>query len=261
VPKGGLARRATAIRQEREASDDLVLVLDAGNALFGAWVSFRSQGRVIVEGMNAMGYDAMVVGAADLAMGLDALREREAEASFAFLSANVMPAGGGAPMWEPYTIIERDGLRVGVIGITDPEAASTAEVRGVIAVEDPTLAAARHVAELRDQVDLLVVLSRLGLDRDMVLAQAVGGIDIIVGGSSGRLMREPERVGDTLVIQQGYRGEWLGRLTARFDERGIPDAYSVVPIILGPEYGDDAAMAEMVSRWSALHPTPKPAAQ
>ncbi|HHX63859.1 MAG TPA: hypothetical protein GX702_03100 [Chloroflexi bacterium] len=258
MPKGGLARRATAIKSERATNDDLVLVLDAGNALHGAWVAFSSQGRVIIDGMNAMGYDAMVIGAADLALGIDALYEREAEAAFPLLSANIMPAGGGASLFEPYRIIERDGLRVGVIGISEPEAADVAEVKSDISVEDPVAVSARYVDQLRDEVDLLVVLSRLGMERDMALAEAVGGIDIIIGGNTRQLMRQPERVGNTLIVQQGARGEWLGRLVARFDERGLPVESVAEAITLGPDIADDTEIVDLVSRWNALYPPPTP---
>jgi len=51
-------------------------VLDAGNALLGAWVSLASEGRVTIEAMNAMGYDAMGVGMMEGIRGLDVLLAR-----------------------------------------------------------------------------------------------------------------------------------------------------------------------------------------
>ena len=251
-----MARRATAIKQERAKGEGLLLVLDAGGSLTGRPVSIRSQGRNIVEAMNAMGYDALALGRSELDMGLDALRERAAEASFAFLSANLVSSESGELLFEPYVVFESGGARVGVIGLSEPAAAQAARVAGQAEVLDPSETAQRYVLALRPDVDILIVLSHLGLEADAELARGVPGIDIIVGGSSRRLLREPERVGNTLIVQQGYLGEWMGRLEATFDEFGEPVQYAEQVITLGPDFADDAEVAEIVDRWNALYPTP-----
>ena len=130
-----MARRATVIRQERQDNNGIVLVLDAGSSLLGDWVSLQSKGRVIVEGMNAMGYDAMALGRMDFSLGLETLKEREAEARFAFLSANVVAVADGEPIFEPYTILERQEARIGIIGLSEPEAVQVPGVRDEAIVE------------------------------------------------------------------------------------------------------------------------------
>ena len=100
------------------------------------------------------------------------------------------------------------------------------------------------------------MLSHLGLEEDKILAGQVSGIDIIVGGNTRKLMPEPERVGDTLIIQQGYNGEWMGKLTASYDGAGQLVAHGAQIITLGPEYADDPQVAELVDTWRALYPTP-----
>jgi len=250
-----LARRATAIRQQREKGDGIVLVLDAGGSLFGTWVSLKSGGKVIVESMNLMGYDALTIGRMDLAMGLKTLQALEQIAKFPFLSANLVSLQSQEPIFEPYALLEREGVRIGIIGLSEPEVMQVGDVRDQARLLDPIEVAKRYVQELRSKVDVLVVLSHLGLDEDKALASAVPGIDVIVGGRTRRLMRKPEIVGGTVIVQQGYRGEWLGLLKIVMEKGAVVQATEEI-LTLGPSYGDDRQVAELVAKYKKLYPTP-----
>jgi len=257
VPKGGLARRASAIKTLSQNTPSTVLVLDAGNALSGQYVARLSEGEVIVEAMSAMGYDAMGVGTFDTMIGLDALKRRVAQADFGILSANLAWADTGELLLDPYIILERDGLKFGILGLSPQNAALVGPgLLDTAVVTDPTEAAARYVAELRPQVDAVIVLSLLGVPADRVLAETVPGINVIVGGNSGQLMLEPIRVGDTLIVQQGYNGEWMGMLQVTYDAQGVPSDYTEAMITLGPEYPDDPDVAAIKAKWDAVYPQP-----
>jgi len=247
------------IKQERTQNEGIVLVLDAGSALLGGWVSVKSAGSVIVEAMNAMGYDALALGKYDLAGGLAMVKQREKEASFPFLSANLVTAADNQPLVKPYVVLEREGTRLGIIGLTEPKAAEVLRQPDGTALLDPVQVAHRYVAELRDKVDVLIVLSNLGIETDKALAAAVPGIDIIVGGTTRTLMKTPERVGNTLIVQQGYRGEWMGRLRVTYDADGAPIAFSEDLITLTDDFADDREVAALAEKWKALYPTPTPA--
>jgi len=251
-----LARRATAIKQERAQGEGIVLLLDAGNALLGQWVSVRSAGRVMVEAMNAMGYDALALGEYDLAAGLGVVKQREKEASFPFLSANLVTVGDDQPIVRPYVILERDGASFGILGLTEPGTREVLEKLDEATLLDPVEVARQYVSELRGKVDVLIVLSNLGLEEDKALAAAVAGIDIIIGGNSRRLMKEPERVGNTLIVQQGYKGEWLGRLQVTYDANRQPASFAAEAVALTDSFGDDQEMSALVKKWAALYPTP-----
>jgi len=121
---------------------------------------------------------------------------------------------------------------------------------------DPVEVARQYVSELRGKVDVLIVLSNLGLEEDKVLAAAVAGIDIIIGGNSHRLMKEPGRVGNTLIVQQGYKGEWLGRLRVTYDANRQPVSFAAEAVALTDSFGDDQEMSALVGKWKVLFPTP-----
>ncbi len=205
-----------------------------------------------------MGYDALTLGRMEFSLGLETLKEIEESADFDLLSANVVEKGSQDPIFDPYVILERQGITVGTVGLSEADVNADSKIKEQIQVLDPMETAQRYVDELRDQVDVLIVLSHLGLDEDRALAEKVPGIDIIIGGNTRKLMREPERVGDTLIVQQGYRGEWIGHLKVDFDAQGNLVDGEIEAVALDDSYTDDADMVEILEKWKALHPSPTP---
>jgi 2',3'-cyclic-nucleotide 2'-phosphodiesterase (5'-nucleotidase family) len=75
----------------------------------------------------------------------------------------------------------------------------------------------QYLPELEEQADLIVVLSHAGYDYDQALARSVDGIDVIVGGHSHMFIEPPRKIGNTLVVQAGAKGDVLGRLELTVD--------------------------------------------
>jgi 2',3'-cyclic-nucleotide 2'-phosphodiesterase (5'-nucleotidase family) len=251
-----VARRATLINGVRAQAQQPVLVLDAGSTLIGQWLGLQSEGKVVVEAMNLMGYDAMNIGQTDLSKGLEVLQARAQEAEFPFLSANLVWQESGAPVFEPYVILERGGLQVGLIGVTGQDALQGLErMAPGAAMRDPVESVRQALAEIADQVDLVILLSHLGLEEDKALAAQVPGLDVILGGKTRQLMRAPEWVGQTAITQVGYDGEWLGRLDVAREPGKAITATSEI-LYMRPDVADDPALAEMVTRYKELYPEP-----
>jgi 2',3'-cyclic-nucleotide 2'-phosphodiesterase (5'-nucleotidase family) len=233
----------------RDAGRDPVIVLDAGNALMGYWLSQASGGTLIREAMDEMGYDAMAVGGLDLTLGVEALRAVADGAAFSVLSANLVERETGRPVFAPYIVVHRGDVRVGVIGLTENDA-----LEGVpdgeayeVLLYDATLSA--YLADVTAQSDVVVLLSHVGLYDDKLLAERFDAIDVIVGGRNARRMVAPEIIGETIIVQLGARGEELGLLQLALDDKMIPLAHEWRVIPLGPEYPDDPAMSSLVHRY------------
>ena len=262
---GGVARRATKINEAR-AANQFVLVLDAGDSLTGDQLPAKStQGRTSVEIMNRLGYDALALGAQDLALGLEALRQRTDEARFALLSANATAAETGDRIGQPFVLRTIGTHHVAIIGLSDgfgeafnklrlhavslSNRSRTAAAAAGITITDPQEAAAAAVAEVAGQADIIILLSHAGLAVDQAIAAAVPGIDVIVsGGPGGR--PEPARDPTTgaLIVhadeaQPGHAGRVLGVQTLDFDASGRLQNAQIEYIQLGPEIADDAKMA------------------
>lgn len=233
------------------------MVVDSGSTLFGTPLSLSAEGKPLVEAMNIMEYDAMNVSAQDLVLGIDTLLALSEQAHFPFVSANLVKEDGSL-VFEPYTIVNKGNLRIGVIGIIEPieEILTQApDMKGIIRTLDPAQTLEQYIGELTPQVDLIVVLSHLGLTRDKTLA-TIPGIDVIIGGGDRIVMKEPVRVGSTIIVQQGFQGEWIGRTVLELDNHHDTIASTTEYIALTSEYQDDPELAKLVARWEALYPTP-----
>ena len=213
--RGGIARLAATVAQIRAQDPGLpVLLLFAGDFLQGTLTSSLFLGVPDLTLFGRMGVDAGVMGNHELDYGQDVFRRLAAQARFPILTANVESHPDPLPT-EPQVFLGQPGApRVAVLGLTSPELATATHPRNIygIAVEEPVAAARRLVPGLREQSDLVVVLSHMGIADDRRLAQAVPAIDLIVGGHNHNRYAEPVMEGEVAIVQAGERGGWLGRM-------------------------------------------------
>ncbi|NOU92297.1 bifunctional metallophosphatase/5'-nucleotidase [Paenibacillus sp. LMG 31456] len=169
--------------------------------------------------MNETGYEAVTIGNNEgLTFSKEALNNLySSEASFKVLCSNLLDsATGKVPSWGvPYHIIEKGGIRIGLIGVT----AYFIDFYTLLGwdIQEPIGVTANLVRELRTQVDLIVVLSHLGLRNDEKMAIEVPGIDIILGGHTHHLLEIPQRTGDTVICAAGKFGQYFGVVDVQFD--------------------------------------------
>jgi len=222
----GLTRAATIVDSVRAAHPGRVILLDAGDLLQGnplAYVAARvSQDRMnpVVAAMNAMHYDAAAIGNHEYNYGVPYLDSAVRQAQFPFLSANtyrIDPAGVHA--FKPWTIVERAGVKVGIVGATTPGVAvwDAENIRGRLRFGDIVPAVGEAVAEVRRAgADIVLVTVHSGLNEpasyDTVstgvpsenvaarIAREVPGIDLILYGHSHKENRGIT-IGQTLLIQ------------------------------------------------------------
>ncbi len=230
-----------------------MLLLDAGNALWSNQpLAEQSQGKIIVDAMNLMGYDAMAIGDLDLQLGPEVLRQRIAEAKFPILSANVTLASDGKLLAQPYTLREVGGRKIGIIGLTwdatQPTSAATPQPFVLLKADDVL---AKYVAELGKQTDIIIVLSNMGHDEDVRLSSLVPGIDLIVGSRSRLPLSEAfhnEQTG-TYIVQAGSQGAWIGRRHLHLDSGGAVTGYSDELLYLTDAYADDPELRAFLDNY------------
>ncbi|MCL4552183.1 MAG: hypothetical protein M1305_01310 [Candidatus Marsarchaeota archaeon] len=238
------------------------LLLDSGDAFFGESVADSSQGRVMVDAMNQLDYGAMTLGEEDLSQGLQVLASRQQEARFPILSANISVSGQNEPQLRPYVILEMQGRKVAIIGLTSLDARyAPADVVRRIKIEDPLEAAQRYVVEVRKLTNVVIVLSHLGLSTDEELARRVPGITLIVGGHTSDLLNRPialengkevevpegqSNPADTLIVQAGKEGQNLGTLQLQIDESGRILRFLGQVTPLTKSFADDPLMVKLL---------------
>ena len=245
-----MARRATVVRKERETSAN-VLLLDAGNTLVGDRVlAQQSKGKIVVEAMNLMGYDAMTLGEQDLQLGASELEARMAEATFPFLSANV--EAEGKVFAQPYVIKEMGGHQVAIVGLTGLEAGNLNGFQ----VRDPLQTALDLLPQLQPVADIIILLTHVGQAVEEQLQQNVAGIDLIVGGATqGRTSAAVwDETRGVLILpseqaSRGHTGRLLGMAALSFDSNGRLVSHSSGMISLSPDFADDPDQVALVQRY------------
>jgi len=250
VPRG-LAKIATLTERERAENPNTLLV-DCGDTIQGTpleavyqqyvesghlplGLTFRSTPLArdpMIAAMNAIGYDAMVVGNHEFNFGLRNLAKARSEARFPWISANIRAASGApAQAFAPYFLKSIAGIKIAVVGITTPLIPSweAEEHYQGYRFEDGVDAVRRVVAELRERErpNVVIIAAHAGLDRNpakdsaatgdsrenMVyqIATEVKGIDAIVFGHTHSELAGL-RLGDVLLMQPKNWGASLGRL-------------------------------------------------
>ena len=163
---GGVAALKPWLDSLARACGCTAIRLDAGDEMQGTALSNVTYGRGTVEAMNAMGIDAAAIGNHEFDWSVDTLRQRMSEAKYAFVSANITNTAGTArPEWaKPWTLVEKYGTRVAVIGLTTTETPTATAPRNVqgLTFGDGAQAIKRYLPEARAAAEYVIVVAHVG---------------------------------------------------------------------------------------------------
>ena len=243
---GGAAYLAGAVDRLRNGRPTLLLA--AGDMIQGNNWANLFQGKSSLELMNAMRFDAMVLGNHEFDYGQQVLQQRLKEARFPVLGANVR----GLPLLKPYVIKVLQGVRVAIIGVVTADTPTSTHPRNVAGLKfsPPDAAVARCLKELRGQADLVVVLSHIGYSEDRALAQKVPGIDVIIGGHSHTRLEAPVVVNHTIIGQAWEHAKALGVLDLDLKDGKIVKYEGHLEEIKPSPGGADKEVQQMVRKYS-----------
>ncbi len=199
---GGLARRATYIKQLAVDSD--VIVADAGGAAGGDSAYDRLKFAAILSGEQAMGLAAHNLGGSELSLGADECR-RLADGGAPLISANTTDRGG-KPVVAPLKIVDAGGRRIALVGVVSPHYA-TAEIQ--VAPPGPAVLSELHDAAGR--FDSAIVLAYLPAEELESLVHELPEVDAVVGGPTLQSI-PPHKSGPTLVTSATNKGKFLATL-------------------------------------------------
>lgn len=231
--RGGFLRRATVVEQERAKHPDLLL-FDSGDFSQGSPYYTMYKGEVEVGLMNVMGYDATTLGNHEFDNGLDNLARLVRMAKFPFVCANYDFTGSPLEgLVRPWTIIERQGVKIGVFGLT-PNLEGIVMKNAIKGMKylDPIKATQQVADHLKnvEKCDLVVCLSHTGWDLwpidmdDNHIISATSNVDIFLGGHSHTFMEKMEWVKnkDGLLVpveQNGNTGSFVGKVVVTMKRR------------------------------------------
>ena len=229
---GGYARRMGYIQQMRNEHPDLI-VLDAGDFSQGTPYYNFYHGRIEIEAMNRMQYDAITLGNHEFDYGVDTLAAVLELAHFPIVCANYDVTGTPLEgLVLPYTIIKRSGVRIGVFGIgVNPKGLIAEKNFAPIQYLNP-ITSAQQVANIlrnEEKCDVVICLSHQGTHpmngeniSDMELAEKTQNIDVIIGAHTHKIVENlyvKNLNGDSVLLTQtGKAGARIGEILLEIGE-------------------------------------------
>ena len=229
---GGYARRMGLIEQIR-AKEKNVLLVDAGDYSQGTPYFNFFNGRVEIDAMNRMGYDAGTLGNHEFDNGIDTLAVVLKNAKFPMVSSNYkLDKTALYSLVKPYVIIVRAGLRIGIMALdVNPESLIFDKNYKGLVYLDP-VEKANEVSTLlkkNEKCDVIICLSHLGSDstkkevNDFEIARKTRYIDVIIGGHSHSMISNTtvkNAAGKPMVIAQvGKSGLYLGEVELELEKK------------------------------------------
>ncbi len=267
-----MPKTVTAVKEIRVENPDSLL-LHAGDAFTGTLYFNEFLGKADLAMMNLMDFDAMTFGNHEFDLGSSSeghqkLVEFIKGAQFPFVSANVDLSKDAKfdgifndsiatdiDNGQIYNgiIKEVNGEKVGIFGLTTEETVDISSP-GSIAFENYLQEAEKAVKTFEEQgVNKIIALTHIGyddnaaVDNDLILAEKVEGIDVIVGGHSHTALAEPVIVAKdetpTVIVQAGNANSNLGLLNVEFDENGVIETHNGKLIEIKEQDPDEEAQA------------------
>ncbi|WP_288272062.1 bifunctional UDP-sugar hydrolase/5'-nucleotidase [uncultured Bifidobacterium sp.] len=229
--RGGFIRRIAMLKEERRKDPNLLL-FDSGDFSQGSPYYTLFKGDVEVGLMNEMGIDAGTLGNHEFDYGMDNLARLAKMARFPILCSNYDFTGTPlAGIIKPYTIIKRNGIRIGVFAI-GPKLEGLVDRKNYQQIKymDPVETTQKMTAMLkgRKKCDVVILLSHIGWDEkgmnDQQLIPQSSGIDLVLGGHSHSYFTSLRYVKDrdgkeVAVDQNGKSGIYIGKMTLTFGRK------------------------------------------
>jgi|ETNmetMinimDraft_3_1059899.scaffolds.fasta_scaffold14632_1 LysM repeat protein len=246
---GSLEKRIHYVRDWLKDYPNTIIV-DAGDFLSSTRKTLKDS--IAFRGYELIPYDAVALGDQEFFRGIPFLSGLMEDSDLPFLASNLKEPQ--LPNLQSEILVERNGITFGFFSVLDPSIfrfypKSVSEAVDFLSYED---VATRHTLALKEKADVVVMLSHFGIEKDRELAGSVEGIDIIVGSHSQSILKEPEKIGNTLIVQAGKDGYYVGELKLTFDEEKELQSYNGKLIPMDISLPNDAIMVDMIIEYNRL---------
>lgn len=216
------------------------LFIDNGDIIQGSPLSFYvfkeyGHAKHLLDAFNDLPIDVGVIGNHEFNYGKKYLQTAIDSAAYPVLSANILNSENLTAFGPPYTIIEKEGVTFGVLGLTTqyiphwehPENYKNLHFKSVVET------AKKYIFELREQVDVLIVSYHGGFEKNLVtnevteeqtgenegwqLLEEISGIDVLLTGHQHNTHAQMKN--GTAILMPGHKGQFLGKVTLELEEK------------------------------------------
>lgn len=211
-PFGGIARAATIVKEIRQSAQHSLHV-DSGDVFQGAPIFNEFEGEPEILALNHIGMDAFIIGNHEFDFGASNLYDKLAKAQFSVLAANYqwknVQGVNEEPLKEvarPYAIINANGVKVAVIGMANYSSMSSITYGdnglGITVLENVQVVQS-YIDLLKNDVNVITMVTHLGLGDDEDVIRKTTGLDIVFGGHLHVVLNPPKNIPDGTVDALG----------------------------------------------------------
>lgn len=239
---GGLTRISSFLQIQQEKAEALAkpeaivstpLKLDVGGAIAGREDYHIFQHRYLLKAMGEMGFDAANLGGRETALSAGVLSGIVRESPVPIISANVYNEAGSALVAQPFVIVKKNGLRVGITGVVDPKSIKPSTGK-LLDVREMRISLRSLLPELDRKSDMLILLAFTDESGLRELAREFFEFDIILGGDVLQPTASPEKVNQSWIAATTNQARALGELHALFnpEKKSISEMKGTVSLMI-----------------------------
>lgn len=200
----------------------------------------------LMDAMKLLKTDAVNVSEKELRYGRSFLLANWKRSKLPLVSANLWDKGTKKNLVDPYVLVKKGTVTVGVFGLTS-EKVDLGVSRDSLTVEDPAAAAKRVIPEMRRKgATVIVLLSQLGKVESEDLVTAVDGVDVLIVGRNVPVLQKGRLIKNTVACYGGEQGQYVGRTLVNLNpKRGMASGDNET-FLLSPEVGERADVLQLV---------------
>nr|WP_311195751.1 metallophosphoesterase [Antarcticibacterium sp. 1MA-6-2] len=252
--RGGLANIKTLFEEERQKNPGRTLIVDGGDLIQGSGYAALSEGSIFPEIISNMGYDLIIPGNWEVVYGKDRMMDIMTHYNTPVIAQNMFHEEDGKELFPPYWTKEIEGVKIGFIGINDPDVPVRqnpifSEGMTFSGIEDEVKELISTVKK-EEEVDVLFLVTHMGVFKQVDLAnqEMSKDVDYILGNDTHERVRELIQGKYAKVSEPGAFGSFVGKLTLHFvDEKLVGDEYELIEV--DPEvYPADPGLQQLVDK-------------
>jgi 2',3'-cyclic-nucleotide 2'-phosphodiesterase (5'-nucleotidase family) len=251
VPAGGVARIAKLMREIRAENPEGTITLDLGDTIQGSGHVVMSEGATMIDPINALQIDYWLPGNWEVIYGREILLETSRKLRAPAIVANMRDQQTKERLFQPYVIRETAGLKIALIGFTDPDVPlrqPPSFSAGIFYEESDILQPLVDEARKVGQADLIVLMTHIGLPKAVALAETLTGVDVILSADTHERTEQAIVRGQTWVVEAGAFGSHLGKLELFIENGRIVRRDWRLIELRASRYGEDAEVKALVEK-------------
>lgn len=235
--RGGLANIKTLFERERKMNPGKTLIVDGGDLIQGSGYAALSEGKVIPDIIKNMGYDVIIPGNWEVVYGKEVMLDVMKNYDTKVIAHNMHHEETGEDLFPPYWIKEIEGVRIGFVGLNDPDVpvrqnpifSQGIEFSGM----DEEFTNTLEKLKKEKEVDVLFLITHIGIFKQVELANnpLAEPVDYILGNDTHERVKELIQGKYAKVTEPGAFGSFVGKLQLNFvDNKLVSDSYELIEV-------------------------------